>query len=153
MARQLIIIRGDESQPDAQLVQPVKYYVTVFTINGFRGYATAFLAGRIPNPEEIPPNVVLPMTDAEALPFMAVGAIKPMSLQLDPVTQPAPASPPTESDLPAEFPGRKELIAGGLGMKADLVNATEAQIDAVPGIGEKTLPLVLAARQVWMPAE
>ena len=47
------------------------------------------------------------------------------------------------SDLPADFPGREALIAGGLPMWADVVGKTGEQLFEVKGIGAATVAKIL----------
>jgi hypothetical protein len=75
-----------------------------------------------------------------------------------PVTQPVvPVTPTPEvpsflapvtevvSDLPADFPGRESLIAGGLPMWGDLIDKTAEELIALKGIGPATAALILKA--------
>jgi hypothetical protein len=68
----------------------------------------------------------------------------------DPTKGAAPVAPqvpsflvPVESDLPEDFPGRKELIAAGVAMWADVADLDRDGLIALKGIGEKTADAIL----------
>lgn len=50
---------------------------------------------------------------------------------------------PVESDLPEDFPGRADLIAGGLATWESVVGKTKEELVAVKGIGPKTADAIL----------
>lgn len=54
----------------------------------------------------------------------------------------APA-PVVESDLPEDFPGRKELIVAGYATWASVTDLDRAGLIALKGIGEKTADAIL----------
>lgn len=57
----------------------------------------------------------------------------------------AVSAPALETDLPEDFPGRKELIAGGLVELETVKTKTRDELIALKGIGEKTADEILEA--------
>lgn len=87
-------------------------------------------APKAPEAPVIPPVPVVVTPEVPA--FLAPAPVVPV------VTPEAPVS-----DLPADFPGREELIAGGLATWASVVDATRDQLLAIKGIGPKTADAIL----------
>ena len=53
----------------------------------------------------------------------------------------------TTGDLPEDFPGRDELVAGGFSTLGAVKAASDEDLDAVPGIGPATLKEIRAAQK------
>jgi hypothetical protein len=56
-----------------------------------------------------------------------------------------PVASTVESDLPDDFPGRKELIAAGITELSVAKSKSRDELIAIRGIGEKTADEILAA--------